>query len=64
MVAALQITVTDALTAGAPDVRVINSYQVCEAWVHILDSVIWPVDNTSADALPDISGNEGTTQLW
>ena len=64
MLAALQITVTDALTAGALDVRVINSYQVCEAWVHILDSVIWPVNDTSAESLPDVSGNEGTVQLW
>lgn len=46
----LQIMVRGVLDNPA---RIINSYQVCSSWVHILDAVPWPGTSPSQTAIPD-----------
>ena len=46
----LQIMVSGVLDNPA---RIINSYQVCSSWVHILDAVPWPGTSPSQNAIPD-----------
>ena len=45
----LQIMVNGVLDNSA---RIINSYQVCSSWVHILDAVPWPGTTPSQNAIP------------
>ena len=46
----LQIVVNGVLNNPA---RIINSYQVCSSWVHVLDAVPWPGASPSQNAIPD-----------
>ena len=33
--------------------KIINSFQVCTSWVHVLDAVPWPGTYPSQNAIPD-----------
>lgn len=46
----LQVIVTGLLNNPA---KIVNSFQVCSSWVHILDAVPWPGTYPSQNALPD-----------
>ena len=35
--------------------RVLESFKFCKAMIHVVDTVLWPISETAAEALPDLS---------
>ena len=41
--------------AQGPGVQILRSFQFCKATIHVVDGVLWPVEDITEQALPDFA---------
>lgn len=36
-------------------IQIVRSFQFCKATIHVVDGIMWPVEEATAQALPDFN---------